>query len=55
MYLVFYVWNECPLIFKMELVVIKEVAFGSIKYCYDIEEVHSKREGLEIMALHLPI
>ena len=31
----------------------KKVTFGSIKFCYGIKEVHSKREGLEIIVLHL--
>ena len=30
----------------------KKVTFGTIKFCDDIE-VHSKREGMEIMGLHL--
>ena len=29
------------------------MTFGSIKFCYDVEEVHSKRERLEIIVLHL--
>ena len=58
-YLAFYVWNECPFIFKMELLIIKgwifeeKGTFGSIQFCYDIEEVQSKREGLEIIVLHV--
>ena len=58
-YLAFYVWDECPFIFKMELLIIKgwifekKMTFGSIKFCYDIEEVHSKCERLKIIVLHL--
>ena len=58
-YLAFYVWNECPYIFKMELLIIKgwifekKVTFSSRKFCYDMEEVHSKRERLEKIVLHL--
>ena len=54
-YLAFYLWNECPFIFQMDLLIIKcsisvkKVTFGLIKFCYEIEEVHSKRENLEIM------
>ena len=29
------------------------MTFGPMKFCYDIGEVHSKREGLEITHLHL--
>ena len=45
--------------FKMELLIIKgwifekKVTFESIKFCYNIGEVHSKRERLEIIVLHL--
>ena len=54
-YLAFYVWNECPFIVQMDLLIIKylisakKVTFGLIKFCYEMEEVHSKRESLEIM------
>ena len=27
------------------------MTFGSIEFCYDLEEVHSKRERLEIIVL----
>ena len=45
-YLTFYVWNECPFIFQMDLL---KSDVGLIKFCYEIKEVHSKREGLEII------
>ena len=29
------------------------MTFGSTKFCYDTEDIHSKRERLEIIVLHL--
>ena len=31
----------------------KKVTFVFIKFCYEIKDVDSKREGLEIISLHL--
>ena len=31
----------------------KKGTFGSMKFCYEIDEVHSKRESVEIMHLQL--
>ena len=42
-YLAFYVWKECPFIFKTQLLIIKScifkknVTFGPIKFFYDIQ------------------
>lgn len=53
------VWNECPFILQVDLLIIKSLIFEkksdlcSHKILLGIEEVYSKRVRLELINLHL--